>query len=388
MSCAPGTTVYRAFLAALLLGTTDLTACAKEFAVPIIPPPSRRAQVDTGRSSAVPDEDSNFIEAAADALAEMSMRLPELPDLPEHLEYLVRDTDDGAEVVLVPAGTQAGLQANKNAPSFIDTELSLDEPQESSLEQSPESPDTVISVQTGKKITPETVVDLNRFNFHNNVLREGHDQPQHWIIRFCHDWYEPCDELTDIFKQSAIEVETMLNANDRFQTTVRFADVDCSTNKPLCNEVADYHFPQIIHFHEQKRLTDWKGGGNTQANAQRFLKWVAMRAEYIESEMATQKKTNKVVREVPSGTIAPWQWELKHMIAVFIATAAALAGYFWFLVRKLTGINCSSVQTNVAKLHSVPSGTLPRKTRMRTCHDMYPDDWLPRRSGSEAVIEL
>jgi hypothetical protein len=328
------------------------------------------------RSSAVADDDG--IEAAADALAAMSMRLPELPDLPEHLEYLVRDTYDGPEVVIVPSSlsdvisTMADIvtEANEEAPPFMDTTDSSGQVQE-----------PTIVTDFNAQIEPQTVVDLNRFNFYNSVLREGHDQPEHWIIRFCHDWYEPCDQLTPIFKQSALEVDKVLNANTQFQATVRFADVDCSTNKPLCNEVADYHFPQIIHFHKQKRLNDWKGGGNKKVNAERYLKWVANQAERIKSGLTAQKKTIEVVRKMPA--IAPLQWDLKHVIALFTAMAGALAGYFWILVRKITCIDCHSTR---AKL---PSTTLLRhNNRIWTCHDMYPDDWLLRHSESEAVVEL
>jgi hypothetical protein len=231
-------------------------------------------------------------------------------------------------------------------------------------------------------INARKVVDLNRFNFHNSVLQDGHDQPLHWIVRFCHDWYVPCDQLTPIFTETAIQVENTLNANDQFQTTIRFADVDCSTNKPLCNEVADYHFPQIIHFHKQARYADWKGSGNLNRNGASFSKWIDKQARHIESMAEFPTNLEPQVRhEVrKQSEIDPIHWDLRHVIAVFVVIAVDLAGYFWILVRTMTGIGCHGVCAN---LPSTPSCR-----RQLTCHDMLPHDWRPAMPMGGEEVEL
>lgn len=316
-------------------------------------------------AKAKPNLEDDGIEAAADALAAMSMNAPELPDLPEHLEYLVQDTDDGPRVAIVPAELAQAMQERQvqEAPenTNIDVDVILDEPEKV----------TVASINARK------VVDLNRFNFHNSVLQEGHDQPLHWIVRFCHDWYVPCDHLTPVFTEAALGVENALNANDQFQTTVRFADVDCSTNKPLCNEVADYHFPQIIHFHKQARFTDWKGGGSLKRNAESFLEWMDEQARAIESMTEFPTQLEAQVRKEADSKIDPVQWDIRHVIAVFVALAGALAGYFWILVRTITGIGVC------ATLPSTSS-----RQRQLTCQDMLPEDWRPAVPKHAASIEL
>jgi len=363
MSRATVNVIHFAPIATLFLSIANWAECAKQAPMPIA-------------KSSTPVEGDD-IEAAADALAAMSMYAEELPDLPEHLQYLVLDTNDGPKVSVVPAEFSEMIQANPELVVQTDGQTEVPVDADVNLVQSSES--------TVTKVSPQAVVDLNRFNFHDNVLRDGHDQPLHWIVRFCHDWYEPCDQLTPVFKEAAFGVERLLNANDQFQTTVRFADVDCSTNKPLCNEVADYHFPQIIHFHRQARLTDWKGGGNSQRNAQRFLTWVDERKAFIEQEVEFPILLEAETRGTgPDSAIAPVQWDVRHVIAVFILTAGSLAGYFWMLVKGITGMDFPVTCT---KTHSTGSNSSPQRS-VFTCRDMLPDDWHPSHQESTAVVEL
>lgn len=330
------------------------------------------------RAKASTKVEDDGIQDAIDQLAAMSNRLPNLPDLPENLEYLVRETADGHEVTVVPAGlaeqeeaaeTDAEMESDENAPVFLDHDESAVRSEEAKI----------------ASITAHKVVELNRFNFHNSVLRDGHDQPVHWIVRFCHDWYAPCEHLTGVFDEIAIRFEKMLNANDQFQTTVRFADVDCSTNKPLCNEVADYHFPQIIHFHEQARFSDWKAGNKSpKHNMQSLMTWMEKQAKVIENEKVNfpskleAKIRNRIVRK-ESG-IEPIRWDVRHLIAVFLAMAGALAGYFWLLVRRITGIDCHGVRAK-------PPCTLAQRQDL-TCKDMLPADWRPEEPNGRPILEL
>jgi len=356
MSRATANAIHRTLVAILFAGIANLVECAKPTAMPM------------AKSSTFAEDDG--IEAAADALAAMSLHAHELPDLPEHLEYLVLDTDDGPKVSVVPMQFAEMVQANPHLVSG---------PHEQNAEDSDvtlvQAPDT-----TGAKVNIQAVADLNRFNFHNNVLKDGHDQPLHWIVRFCHDWYEPCDQLTPVFTEAAFEIERMLNANDQFQTTVRFADVDCSTNKPLCNEVADYHFPQVIHFYKQARYADWKGGGNPKRNAENFLKWVDAQKAHIEHEVEFPDLLEAKTRKVPA--IAPLQWDVRLVITIFIATAGALAAYFWILVRRITGMDLPGDRLKLS------STNLPQQRPVFTCRDMLPDEWRQPRLQSTAVLEL
>jgi len=380
-------------MAVLFLSITCVGECAKLASMPL------------ARSNAVEYDDG--IEAAADALAEMYLNAPELPDLPEEMEYLVRDTGDGPMVTIVPSKLSEMVQAMPDeqltyvqaqngdvslmagsTPVYMDVELDVVKPlaQESSAASIDTESVTVQSHAQSTSTITQTVMDLNRFNFHDNVLRDGHDQPIHWIVRFCHDWYSPCDDLTPLFKETAWRIEEVVNANDQFQTTVRFADVDCSTNKPLCNEVADYHFPQVIHFHKQARFADWKGGGNSKKNADGFVYWVSAQVDIIESTAEFPTELEEKSRKEP--VIPPVQWDLRRMSTLFFGMAGALAAYFWMLVRKVTGIDCDGAP--VAKVDKKLPGnsTLERRRQLFTCQDMLPSEWLPPRTDSQTVIEL
>jgi hypothetical protein len=375
MRCAKANVVH---LSAIVLGVAGFVECA----------PSGmqfKNSAPVPLSKAVEDLEDDGIEAAADSLARLSAHAPALPDLPEHLDYLVRDTEDGPQIAVASKGLVEFLQEHPEATMRQQTNLDVDvilAEQENEKDASVNS-QKIVDLIEDASVNSQKVVDLNRFNFHNSVLQDGHDQPVHWIIRFCHDWYVPCEHLTSVFTETALGIESRLNANDQFQTTVRFADVDCSTNKPLCNEVADYHFPQIIHFHGQARYSDWKGGGNLNSNTESFLRWMDKQAQRIETMVEFPTQLESKVRKESKGD--PMKWELRHLIAVFVTIAGALAGYFWFLVRTLTGIGvCAQLPSTMSMTSSQGS---PSCRRQLTCRDMLPDDWRPNPANG-ATIDL
>ncbi|CAK0862320.1 unnamed protein product [Prorocentrum cordatum] len=52
---------------------------------------------------------------------------------------------------------------------------------------------------------------------------------------FCYSWYEPCQDIMDPYSAWSRDWEAKLNQDDLFTTRVRFARVDCATDKELCN---------------------------------------------------------------------------------------------------------------------------------------------------------
>lgn len=118
------------------------------------------------------------------------------------------------------------------------------------------------------------VIQLNRYTFNGNVLDVGNNHVDHWMVRFCYDWYEPCNRLKHFYYKLARNADNIINTNDSFTTSVRFADVDCGVERVLCNyhEVDD--MPLIVHYHRQQRVSDWVGRGrNSTDNARSMAKW-------------------------------------------------------------------------------------------------------------------
>eukprot|EP00435_Cladocopium_sp_Y103_P060543 s428_g22.t1 len=78
---------------------------------------------------------------------------------------------------------------------------------------------------------------LNRLLFSGNARTAMGGGAEQWMVAFCASWWEPCEELHVIFEQLAAKWQGKLNTQDRdFIAKVRFATVDCATDKVLCNE--------------------------------------------------------------------------------------------------------------------------------------------------------
>merc|ERR1719321_1384100 len=77
------------------------------------------------------------------------------------------------------------------------------------------------------------VSTLNRFTFPGNVLRGTGDAVEHWIVMFCSGWHEKCQSLLPSYELLGAQWEDKLNTGF-MGSKVRFAKVDCATDKVLC----------------------------------------------------------------------------------------------------------------------------------------------------------
>lgn len=317
------------------------------------------------------------IEAAADAIAKMT-EYAELPDdFDSQLVHLVRETSEGPVVEVIRIDeADAVLQAKE---------------EEVEVETSPI--DEQVTVRHFKEDTSNAVAFLNRFTFHDNVLRQGSDHVAHWIIRFCHDWYFPCDELTPAFQEMAALYEGKLNKDDRFQVKVRFADVDCSTNKPLCNEQSGdggAHFPRVVHFHQHVRKAFWNGGSDKARNVARLGKWLTQREGFI------SHATEKPAASKATPFVGP---SLNQVGIGCIVLALVSVAQLWILVGKVLGVRPSAAggkrESSQAGL-AEPSGshliatTIQASTCMRQRSPsgvaaMLPCEWFSARPSSQEI---
>lgn len=88
----------------------------------------------------------------------------------------------------------------------------------------------------------EPVVDLTPYNF---PTVKSHPFVDHWLVSYCHNWYTPCQKSNLNFKKTAWEY-LLRNMDD----PIRFASVDCSKHKTLCNERNVHSFPTVQHFYK------------------------------------------------------------------------------------------------------------------------------------------
>lgn len=116
---------------------------------------------------------------------------------------------------------------------------------------------------------------LNRVNFAGNVLENHGEGPEHWVVFFCADWFEPCQGLQDAFTAAARK-HGRPSDDDLFSRPVRFADVDCAVDKVLCNTQEVETYPTVVHYHKGNRVSDWSYGGRAKLDleAKQFNKWL------------------------------------------------------------------------------------------------------------------
>lgn len=133
------------------------------------------------------------------------------------------------------------------------------------LEEAPAASATPATLQS-------LVPKLNRFTFYGNVISPSdEDHVSHWIVNFCPDWWEPCQNLVHPFSERASEWESMLNTHI-LSMEVRFATVDCATDKVLCNEQGIDGYPTLHRYHKGKRIASWSG--NRKDATEHLAKWL------------------------------------------------------------------------------------------------------------------
>jgi hypothetical protein len=100
---------------------------------------------------------------------------------------------------------------------------------------------------------------LNRFTFPGNVLQGTGDAVEHWIVMFCPGWHEKCQNLLPSYELLGVQWEDKLNTA-LMTSKVRFAKVDCATEKGLCASLEVEDYPNVVHYHHQQRVNAWSGG--------------------------------------------------------------------------------------------------------------------------------
>lgn len=127
---------------------------------------------------------------------------------------------------------------------------------------------------------------LNRYTFAGNVLHGTGDRVKSWVVIFCTEWHDRCQGLIPSYELLGAQWEEKLNSGDLFESSVRFIQVDCATDKALCNSQGVEDYPTVMHYQNGKAMSFWTGG------APGLVRWV--------KQALTGQKPKQSLKPVPS----------------------------------------------------------------------------------------
>jgi hypothetical protein len=232
------------------------------------------------------------------------------------------------------------------------------------------------------------IVLLNRFNFRNNVMSSRDDEVEHWIIRFCHEWYSPCTRMLPAYKELARKSEQALNL-DSLQTTVRFAEVDCSTDKPLCKDQGAEAYPELIHFHRGRQVSKWIAmEGGREDDVKEMNEWMRDKVSKSILQSKSSKRFNTQggiksgVTNLESGLI----WSCTSIVVTLLAHAWLVHG-----ASKSRGDHGPKQQKQaegaIKDTKEDAKQAIDAAARPSGLASMLPEEWVSTASGKQ-LLEL
>lgn len=118
----------------------------------------------------------------------------------------------------------------------------------------PDSAEARIALRQHREVSA-----LNRYTFVGNVLQGVGDLVEHWIVMFCPGWHDKCQALLPSYELLGVQWENKLN-QAVMRSGVRFAKVDCATEKALCVSLDIDDYPSVVHYRSNQRVASWHGG--------------------------------------------------------------------------------------------------------------------------------
>lgn len=98
---------------------------------------------------------------------------------------------------------------------------------------------------------------FNRITFDGNVVRRGAGHVDAWVVLFCVSWDEECEGLSQLYRMQAHWYERDANQGHLTTLPLRFAEVDCATDKVLCNEQGVDEYATVAIYQAGSRVAKW-----------------------------------------------------------------------------------------------------------------------------------
>jgi len=188
----------------------------------------------------------------------------------------------------------------------------------------------------------DPVLRLNRYTFENTILKEHADEvAANWIVLFCPPWYEPCQALEPIFRQLGDKWQGLLNSA-LLSTEVRFAAVDCATEKALCNSQNVIQYPFVAHYRHREQVKVWRGK-SFETDQQRLSAWLQKELGSKATALSSSSGLETEQESVPE--------DPQKIPMDFLLIFAAIAGNAWFISRGSSGSEASSPAACVKQMN-------------------------------------
>lgn len=223
-------------------------------------------------------------------------------------------------------------------------------------------------VNLGQEVTvdvQDAVLDLNRFTFGGNVLEDGGLLVSHWVVLFCPSWWAPCQQLAPQFSELAGHWQGRLNA-ELLTSEVRFAKVDCATDKVLCNQQDVQGYPTVFHYRRGERVARFFRGRSN--DGEELAKWLRKQLGGL-TPGTPEPRAGFSLREAIAQQLA-----LGDHAADLLVMAAALA------------LTCRTVTSNPELWQKGPAMPSSRDSTGEPAAGVaryLPGDWLRARAALE-----
>lgn len=172
----------------------------------------------------------------------------------------------------------------------------------------------------------QSLMLLNRHTFNSTVKQ---DLVDHWIVLFCVDWYEPCQGLWHDYRRMAAHWEKVMapSASSWQSAAVRFAEVDCATDKALCNENNVQTYPSVTHWQNGKFESEWELSRGATSYSSDLSKWIGKVLLSKPGGSKEDKETSKKQNLKETSALSAHVAELAALLSWKDPTTAAI-GYF------------------------------------------------------------
>jgi len=148
---------------------------------------------------------------------------------------------------------------------------------------------------------------------------------EEWVVFFCVEWLEQCQEMRRVFRSLGNSFERTLNANRIWAPAVRFAEVDCAADKVLCNTQNVEWYPTVQHYIGGKSMQAWHG--KLGRNQKSMDKEVQKLSTWLQSRLGPNRKVKEEVSVVPKPSLLrliPFSMALAAMMAYVIGLSLGL----------------------------------------------------------------